>query len=98
MRLVPRVPEHAMHDQVQVVAHNLVERLLEPREQRVRLVEHGLAVGCQVVAALYVNGFSGHAPKRQVEEAELQHELNAAFLDDVLTELGRPIPTFFSLI
>ena len=84
--LVERMAEDAVHHEMQVVAHRLLERFVEPPDLARRIVEHAFGVGRQRIAGAHAHRLEIHAPQRQIEEAELHHELRAAFVDDVLAQ------------
>ena len=88
--LVERMAEYAVHDQMQVIAHRFLERLLKPCHDARRVVYHASCIGRQRVARADARGSQLHLPQSQVEKAELEHELHAAFVDDVRAELVLP--------
>ena len=95
---VVRVTEDAVQDEVQVVAHRLVEGLLEARQDAIGLEVDVRTVRRKGVAGAGMHRDELHAPQRQVEEAELQHELDATFLDDVSCEAGGTVEALGLLV
>ena len=85
--LIERVAEDAVHHHMQVVADELVEALLEPRDHTRRVERHTARISGQRIPRPRPNRQVLHAPKGHVQEAELQHELDAAFVENVPGEL-----------
>ena len=85
--LIERVAEDAVHHHMQVVADELVEALLEPRDHARRIERHTACISGQRIPRPRPNRQVFHAPKGHVQETELQHELNATFVEDVPGEL-----------
>ena len=85
--LIERMTEDAVHHHMQVVADEFVEALLEPRDHARRVEGHTARIRGQRIPRPRPNRQVLHAPKGHVQEAELQHELDAAFVENVPGEL-----------
>ena len=92
---VEGVAKHAVQDEVQIVAHGLLEGLGEAGEHALGAEVEGGAVRGKRIAHLGGQGLERHAPQCHVEEAEFQHQLYAAFLDDVAGQRTRLLAAAF---
>ena len=88
----------AVQNQVQVIAHRLVEGLLETPQDAIGLEVDVLAIRRERIAGMRVHGDELHAPQGEIEKAELEHELDATLLDDVGGETRGPIEALCLLV